>query len=530
MLKVMVVDDENIVIESIKYIVSKNFENVVVADTARSGREAIEKAETVRPDLVFMDIKMPGINGIEAIKEIKAANPNVRFVIISACEQFEYAKEAVSMGVVEYLMKPVNRTRIIEIIRQAERALDESRERRKRELELREKFERVLPVLEHGFIFSILLYEDYNDEIENYKRILDVNEEAGYVMTIEFGGGNASGNPENVIGSSVFSQKIYPQIVDIVKDRLRCIMGPVMLNRIIIYVPTPSPGDGYSDRVEAVAAAEYIAGKISKRADIQFRIGIGGIKDGSENILASFTESLRALKYAGEKEIMHIHDITEEGAKLQSFSAVREKQLIDRAAMGVTAECMAIFNQMFDELAAAYGNSVEDIKGGLLEPVVVLHRLALDYGLERTEIFKGQNYLREFLALNDPLHVKGWCRDRIELVTTGIKAARDRRCNNLITKAREYIESNYNKDLTLEDVSREVGLSPHYFSRFFKEETGENFIDYLTNIRIREAKNLLERENLSIKEVCFKVGYNDPNYFSRIFKRITGISPSEFRT
>ena len=107
MLKLMVVDDENIVIESIKYIVEKNFDSVVVVETARSGREAIEKAEAVKPDLIFMDIRMPGINGIDAIREIKAVYPQVEFVIISACEQFEYAKEAVNLGAVEYLLKPL---------------------------------------------------------------------------------------------------------------------------------------------------------------------------------------------------------------------------------------------------------------------------------------------------------------------------------------------------------------------------------------------------------------------------------------
>src|SRR4051794_28088382 len=104
MFKILVADDENIVIESIKYIIEKNFDDVVIAGTARSGREAIEKAEALKPDLILMDIKMPGINGIDAIKEIKSSYSNALFIIISASEQFEFAKEAVNLGVFEYLL------------------------------------------------------------------------------------------------------------------------------------------------------------------------------------------------------------------------------------------------------------------------------------------------------------------------------------------------------------------------------------------------------------------------------------------
>lgn len=530
MLKIMVADDENIVIDSIKYIVSKNFDNVLVAETARSGREAIEKAEAVKPDLIFMDIKMPGINGIEAIKEIKTMYPHVQFVILSACEQFEFAKEAVNLGVFEYLMKPVNRTRIIEIIRQAERTLAETREKRNRELELKEKFERVLPVLEHGFIYSILLYEDYNQEIENYRRILDLQEDAGYVMTIEFGEQRDSGSLGNVIGSSVLSQSFYPQLRDIIKSRFSCIVGPVMLNRIIVYVPVPLRTDSYSERCDAVASAEYIIERMSEKANVQFRVGIGSVKSSDESILSSFSESLGAIRNAKEKEIIHINDIPEEYKKSQIPANIKEKQLIDKAALGETGECLKIFNQIYDELSSSCQNSVEYVKGSMIETVVVLHRLALDYELDGGDALKNQNYLREFLAFNEHILLKNWCRNQIEMITTGIRAARDKRCNHLISMAKSYIDDHYHLDMTLEDVSRETGLSPHYFSRFFKDETGENFIDYLTKVRIREAKELLENKHLSVKEICFKVGYNDPNYFSRIFKRITGFSPSDYKS
>ncbi len=528
MLRIMVVDDENIVIDSIKFIVEKNFDNVVVAGSARSGREAIEKAEAVKPDLIFMDIRMPGINGIDAIREIKAVYPQVEFVILSACEQFEFAKEAVNLGVTEYLLKPVNRMKIVEIIRQAEHRIFEARKKKKMELELKEKFERVLPVLEHGFIYSILLYEDYNQELEKYRRLLDLPEDTGYVMTLEFGEQKQSGNFGNVIGSNVLSQSFYPQLRDIIKNRLDCIVGPVMLNRIICYVPVPAQNDDYSERLEAVEAGKYIIERISKRVDVSFRMGIGSIQK-SENVLTSFSESIRAIKHTKENEIVHIHDIPEEAKINQTFFNIKEKQLLEKAVLGETGECLTLFSQIYDELATNSQYTFEDIKGRFLELMVVLHRQALEYDIEDKDALKGRSYLREFLDIEESVLLKNWCKAQIEVITLGIKAARAKRCHYLISTAKSFIDANFHRDISLEEVSRETGLSPQYFSRFFKEETGENFIDYLTRIRITEAIKLLKNQKLSVKEVSYQVGYNDPNYFSKIFKKITGLSPSGLR-
>ncbi|HHY63964.1 MAG TPA: response regulator [Clostridiaceae bacterium] len=527
MLKIMVVDDENIVIESIRYIVEKNFDNVIVAETARSGREAIEKVEAVKPDLIFMDIRMPGINGIDAIREIKEIYPQVEFVIISAYEQFEYAKEAVNLGVVEYMLKPLNRMKIIEIIRQAEHRLNEARKKKRMELELKEKFERVLPVLEHGFIYSILLYEDYNQEISNYARLLELPEGPGYVMTLEFGEQKQSGKLGNVIGSSVLSQSFYPRLREIIKSRMNCIVGPVMLNRVVCYVPVYDHNDDYDERLKAVEAGKHIIESITKWVDASFRIGIGSIQT-SDNIMTSFSESIRAVKHASANEVIHIHDIPQEARINQVLFNAREKEFLEKAFLGDTRECLVLFSQIYDELAANMQYTFEDIKERLLELVVMLHRKALELDIEDKDALRDRSYLKEFLDIDDPMLLKNWCKGQIETITASIRASRTKRCHHLISTAMSYIDANFSRDISLEEVSRETGLSPQYFSRFFKEETGENFIDYLTRVRITEAKRLLREKNLSVKEICYKVGYNDPNYFSKIFKKATGYSPSNY--
>lgn len=110
-----------------------------------------------------------------------------------------------------------------------------------------------------------------------------------------------------------------------------------------------------------------------------------------------------------------------------------------------------------------------------------------------------------------------------------MESAREKEAVSIIEKAKSYIRDNYKKDISLDEVSREVDISPYYFSKLFKKETGGNFIEYLTEIRLRNARELLKDSGLSIKEICAESGYSDPNYFSRIFKKYEGVTPSEFR-
>ena len=529
MYKLLVADDEQIVLDSIRYIIEKDFRDVIAIETSSSGLEAVEKAEIQKPDIIFMDIKMPGINGIDAIKEIKHTYNNAIFVIITAYEQFDFAKEAVNLGVLEYLLKPVNRSKIIEILYKAIQLIEEDRRKRKKELELKEKMQSILPVLEHGFIYSILLYKDFNNELKQYKKILEITENSGYMMTVEFGQEESPGNLGNKIGSSVLSQSFYPYFKDILKERCKCIIGPVILNRIVIYIPVFNQEDEYSQRIEAVSIAEYVFEKLSHKVDADFYIGIGRLCSGVENLAGSYEDTLRAIRFADSKGVMHIKDIPAGNLHNSEYPAIKEKLVIEKASAGDIQSCIQAFNHIFEWHVAEYNGIVKPVKERLIELMVTLHRLAWDYGIEDVELLRRQDYLSEMLSINELSSLKVWCIRRIEHITIGISKLRKKRLSSIVTNAMRYIDSNFSRELTLEDVSMEVKISPYYFSKLFKEETGENFIDYLTAVRVNKAKEFLEQGQHSVKEICYNVGYSDPNYFSRLFKKVVGLTPTEYK-
>lgn len=528
MYKLLIADDEQIVIESLSFIVNKSFSSVFTIESARSGREAIEKAERFIPDIIFMDINMPGINGIEAIRELRSKLRDCVFIILTAFDQFDFAKDALKLGVSEYLLKPVNRDKIISTLQKSIGDIEKERFKRKKELDLKEKLENILPVLENGFIYSMLFLDDNDAELRNYKNIFEIEEDGGYMMTIEFAQTSESGHMVNRIGLSIKSQSFYPYLRDVLKGRCRCFIGPAILNRIVVYVPAATQTDEYTRRLDAVNIAEYMYSQLSNRVDADFYIGIGRTYSGFDNINRSYEESLRAIRFLHGTGFIHIMDIpTEKELPVEKYPVSKEKFLLEKAALGETDACLQAFGHIFEWLQIEYYGSVKKIKAKLLELMILVSRLAYDYNV--TQNLESIDFISELQSLDTLSDMKHWCMQRIESVTTSISEAREKKTNSLIRKAIGFIKDNFKSDITLEDVSREVNISPHYFSKLFKDEMGENFIDYLTTLRINTAKEIMKNSLMSVKEICYEIGYGDPNYFSRIFKKIVGVTPTEYR-
>ena len=528
MIKVMIADDEKIAIDSLKFIIEKSFTDVEVISAARSGREAIELVEADVPDILFMDIRMPGINGIDAIREIRKRHKQIVIIVLTAFDQFEFAKEAVNLGVMEYLLKPVNRTKVIEVINKAIEQISTEKEKWQIEREMKEKLEYVGPILENGFVYSIISFDDNSKELSNYKRIFDIKEDGGYILTVDFVDEQTGGYVGNKIGCSVQSQQFYPYFTDTVKSLCKCIIGPVMLNRIAVIVPSNAAENEYAGRQEAIALAESMLQRLSENLTCGLKIGIGKIYRRFDMLASSYEESLKALRYLQGTGVMHFMDITARTASASSdYPEYKEKLLLQKVSAGDTAESINAFNCIFDWLLREYDNQPLKIKNKLLEIVFLVNRMSWEY--EPGGESAGVDFLEEMLSIRDLGELRIWCKNRVENVINQINSYRDVKAGGLTKRAKEYIKTNYNKSITLEDVAKEINVSPQYLSKLFKEETGENFIDYMIANRIRIAKSLLESDDLSIKEICYSIGYSDPNYFSRIFKKIVGSTPTEYK-
>ena len=185
MYRVLIADDEGIMLEALKNIITANFGNECELAFAKTGRAVVELAESFRPDIAFMDIQMPGINGIQAIKEIRKFNSSVKFIIITAYDKFDYAKEAINLGVLEYLTKPIKWQMIVDVLERAMDQINAERKKRSDNLKIQEKLETVIPIVENGLINSMILKEDGgSNDLSYYRMLLDVRQQYAYVVLI----------------------------------------------------------------------------------------------------------------------------------------------------------------------------------------------------------------------------------------------------------------------------------------------------------------------------------------------------------
>ena len=237
MYKIMIADDEGIVIDSLKFVLEKEFGKECTIEFAKTGRSVIELAENFRPDISIMDIQMPGINGIDAMKEIREKNKDVIFIVMSAYDKFDYATEAIKLGVLDYITKPMEKNRIISVVKRAMAIIDKERARRSNDLMIMEKMEMVIPMLESGLIYSIFLQNKFSEDAINYKNILGIKEEYGYMLTVVCGERDEDSNLTNAVGSSVRLQNHYPELRSYIKDFCGGIVGNVMSNKIAVLVP-----------------------------------------------------------------------------------------------------------------------------------------------------------------------------------------------------------------------------------------------------------------------------------------------------
>ena len=523
----MLADDEGIVIDSLKYIIEKSFPGECEIETAKTGRNVIELAESFRPDISFMDIKMPGINGIEAIREIQKFNSKTVFIVLTAYDKFDYAKEAINLGVLEYVNKPFDKEKIETVLRKAMEEVDKERNSRREKLEIKEKFETIMPIIETGLIQNLLFHTHFQKDIDTYRSLLGIIGKYAYMMVIVNEGDLPENQMRGAVAASLELQKNYSDIRMIIENYFNCIIGSVMGNKIPVLVPYEKDELSYEKRAEIVEQASKLGKRLYEELDLRCRIGIGSVRP-MANVSDSYSEAIAVL-VRSEERVAHADDVSVSCEYDESYPLQYEKRLFAAVEAGQVEESTDEATRFFDWMNNSSGGTISDIRLKTLEFVLWAERLAYSKGGHVYHFRSRSEYLPEVCSIENPNELRLWFVKHIEKAVMMINSAHEDKTASAVDKAKDYIDANYSKDLSLDDLSRKFDISPYYFSKLFKNKTGVNFIDYLTNIRIEKAKELLADTDASMKEICSEVGYADPNYFSRIFKKVTGVTPTEYK-
>lgn len=524
MLRIMIADDEYLVIESFKHIVERYTDGVEIVATASSGREAIELAERFRPDLIFMDIRMPGINGMEAIRSIRENNKVVQFVIISAYEQFNFAREGIGLGVLEYLTKPFGKEQIIELVEKVKRQLDEKRQALNREVVLKERLNKILPFIENQLIYSYLYHGVKFEEIEFYEDLFGVNLEQGYVV-VALSSHDITGDLEKSLAYSLERQKLLNDFSYEVKTRLHGLAGPAFLDRVVIYVPVDPERNPYDVRNDSLEILSDISELLSSKVTVPYQIGIGKIY-AIKQMYTSYKEAMAACSLAPSETVIHIEDVTTAEDGRISYNVNYKERLASYYLKGDSSGLENLIDECLSELMEQT-DSIQHIKAKLMELIISVKKAdpRKDFGTDSED----DEFLHRFIDATQVSDLKKILYDYLFAEMKENATKKESTHHGVIAKAMSYIDQNYSNNISLNDVAESINMSYFYFSRLFKESTGKSFSDYLTEYRIDKSIELMRDEQLSIKQISYDIGYNDPNYFSKIFKKLKGITPTDYR-
>ncbi|WP_372999866.1 response regulator [Lutispora sp.] len=527
MIKVIIADDEALEREVYKVLIRRHFPELKVVAEVETGRKAIEAFEIHKPELMLMDVKMPGINGIEAIEEIRKRNSNSKFIVVSAYNYFDYAKEALKLGIEDYLLKPVAKDEFINVIGGVLQKIKLEKRSNKEELEIKERLRSILPVLEIETALAVMMGDD--DRIRRYASLLDVDISSGYIAIGMINEESLAINDEMERG--LMTEKIQVYIKDNMPELKPCLISSFIANKIVLVFSLQGDEQDYDIRDSAFKKMLRIRNAVKDNFKVKMCFGISEAHSSLGEIRHSYNQALTVINNIDSfgSDIVNYGDIKGEIVKQFHYPYEMEKQLLEKIRLGITEHAIRVFVGIFDYTTETLECNVNRVKFELLQLYFALTRLIYEAGNEKSglrDFITGKDRYYSLKTLEEIYHT---FEEDIRLISDRFREERTKRAKGILFLAVRYINENYMRELTLEEVAKQVCVSPNYFSRMFKNEYSKSFIDYLTHIRIEEAKKLILKSGRNISDICWEVGYSDPNYFTKVFKKVTGLTPSEFK-
>jgi two-component system response regulator YesN len=534
MIKVVIADDEEKVCQLICNLIDWKSINMEIVGIAHNGIEALELVKTLKPNLMITDIRMPGYDGLELISYIKEVDPKVECIIISGYRHFEYAQNAIKYGVFDYLLKPIKKDELLSTLAKMNEKFRLRTEKLSNEERLKISIQNNIDKLRSGLFTEILLQKKC--DLEEFT-LSKINE--NYHFKFESGCFQAAivkvdcGFDEGYNSSIKLLQDKIAQILSVnLKDK--CFDMDIHHDDSIVYLVLNYMQENRKIiRKQLKMVLDELLIQKNVFEQVEFTIGLGTIVEDIRQLSDSFKMA---------------HLAMEQRLVVGTGKLIEEIKVIDT---------QPITNRLLAELNKSMEASLEILdKDGVLNSIAELRTSIKSADHFRgAEVFKLVKeacniYLvllrnRELILSNNDEFYENFClyanrcgsvEEVFRYLTIRIEESLDQMIEDKkyadtkpIRMAKKYIQQNSMKPISLEEVSSYVGFNASYFSTLFKKESGSNFLEYLSEVRMNHAKELLKETNISIAEICEKVGYSDLKHFTKSFKKATGLKPNEYR-
>ena len=534
-MKVFLVEDEYIVREGIKNNIDWEKNGYDFCGEASDGELAFPMISEKRPDIVITDIRMPFMDGIELSRMIKEEYPEIKIIILSGHEEFEYAKAAIQIGVEEYLLKPINGDELLQVVNRVAQKIKEENESREtlQEGEGDENFEYAKRQLLSSLIDD---NASLSDAMEQGKKIhLNLMAQCYNIMMLKLQRKNKEQG---------FSQRIlelYKTMEDTLKeqDGQSIMFDRAPEGKVILFMGS---GEEEIRRNMDVFAGQFRE-ILPEYEDVTYFGSVGVPVMRLRELGESYEAASHGFSYrflTKPNQIVDNHTVFDQTRNEKKFSCSigsvdiqnLDKQKIESFLKGGEMDEIHFFVEEYMK------NTGDAGKNSMIFRQYIVMDMFFAASHFLTQITDGREQLGE--PFESPEQMQKIVSDLeatvvyIKELFTKVMQVRDAQTtehnSDVVENAKKYISENYHdEELTLNTVAHEVNVSPNHLSAMFSQKTGQTFVKYLTDVRMHRAKELLKCTSKRSNEICEEVGYRDPHYFSHLFKKNVGCSPIQYR-
>ncbi len=525
----MLVDDEEEVRQAIIRRVDWESIGFQVVDFAENGEEALEKAEHICPDVVMTDIQMPFMDGLTFCRKLKERISGTKIVIFSGYDEFEYAKEAIKLEAEEYILKPIDAAELQEVFLRIKERLDEEMDRKRNVERLEKYYLESVPLLKEQFMMGLLegrLSEA--QKIKEFELSYGMQLEAPYYTVAVFRVDTDVQGQIHPLDANLLIVSVKQMVEEQLEKEFSC-RSINYLGTIIIVAML----ERAAELTAFIQAADRICKLVNRVLHVDVTAGIGHLCNRLTGLHPSYEEAQAAVDYRillEPNQAIFIQDIEPKSEERFLIGEQELQKIIKEIKVGTTESLEQNIRNLTEHLKNA-SISLPQLQNAFTEMTVEIMRLARVYEVDVEQI-EGLNidFYTKIKQFNSLDMLGDWLLSICTQLRGQIRRERTDAAKQLIDKAKQYIAENYSdSELSVEKLCSHLGLSATYFSTLFKRETGESFVVWLTHVRMEQALRLLNTTEEKAYVISELVGYTEPNYFSYVFKKQYGVSPSKYR-
>ncbi|SHJ12032.1 two-component system, response regulator YesN [Clostridium amylolyticum] len=536
MINILLVDDDVLVLTKIKQLILFLKSDYQVVKDVTSAKEALEFSRNNEVDILITDMKMPKMDGIDLIKEVKKLNINIQIIAISSYEDFYYVKESLKEGSIDYILKySLNEETLKSALDNAKRRILTNKSLQVTKLERDKLIKSSKVLLKKEFLTELLQGEVSKDNIIKNFKDYDLNIDYGNLIIIicEIDNYRVITEDFDDKDKKIFKDAAFDIISKVLEKTQRKEIIYLRNGEYVIFMSSDQKSNLYTIN-GASQYAERISDNLERLLNIEVSISISNCCNNLTDISKVYSNAKNKLKkkfFEGKGKVYNAFERSTGVQVIKNNFDFNKREIIDKLKKGddsLLNDINLLFNKYKEErypFEIIELTAIEMLNVG--NDVIKDYKINIDTGKYNMNVLYRNIYKYETIEDINELIVSFYVT--ILSNVNKINKLLDASYSKYTVKCINYIEKNYSKQASLQEAADFIGVNAAYLSKIFKEDVGENFVEYLNKHRIKSAQELIKSKKYSIKEICVMVGFANYNYFFKVFRQVTNLTPSEFQ-